>query len=104
MLRTTLAALLSRLFGWLAPSRLGSPNLPMPPGRTRQPAATDLLAELKATAWACASLNASACAAFGPRLYVKTAAGQAPPRCLTRSLGGPEERRLRASLGLNGPS
>src|SRR5262249_2360691 len=104
MIRTTLAALLSRLAGWLAPSRTPSSGLPMPTGRFRPPSASELLAELKSTAWACASLNASACAAPAPRLYVTTSVGQALPRCLTRSLSGPEERRLRAVRGMTAPS
>src|SRR5262245_2101869 len=102
MIRTTLASMLSRLAAWLAPPRPAASGWPMP-GRA-PPSAADLLSELKATAWACASLNASACAAFPPRLYVTTAPGQAAPRCLTRSLGGPEERRLRAARRLNSPS
>lgn len=100
MIRTTLATLLSRLAGWLMPPRPTSPGWPMPSGRPRPPSAADLLSELKATAWSCASLNASACAAFAPRLYVSTSPGQSPPRCLTRALSGPEERRLRAVRGL----
>src|SRR5262245_27110786 len=104
MIRTTLAALLSRLAGWLMPPRPTPPGWPMPPGRARPPSPADLLAELKATAWACASLNASACAAFPPRLYVTTAPGQPSPRCLTRSLSGPEEKRLRAVRTLKQPS
>src|SRR4051812_30146083 len=104
MIRTTLVALLSRLAGWLAPPRPPSSGWPMPAGRSRSPSASDLLAELKSTAWACASLNASACAAFAPRLYVTTSPGQAPPRRLTRTLSGPEERRVRAVRGTNTPS
>jgi HK97 family phage portal protein len=97
MIRTAFAHLLQRLAAWLAPARSSiSSGFPMP-GRSRSPAPADLLAELKATAWTCASLNSSACAAFPPRLYVRTAPGQAAPRCLTRSLGFAEERRLRGS-------
>src|SRR4051794_35255905 len=104
MIRTTLVTLLSRLAGWLTPPRPTSTGWPMPSGRARTPSPADLLAELKATAWASASLNASACAASPPRLYVTTASGQPSPRCLTRSLSGPEERRLRAARGLIQPS
>ncbi len=49
----------------------------------RAPSANDLLAELKNTAWTCAGINASVCAAFAPRLYVRTEPGQPRPRCLT---------------------
>jgi HK97 family phage portal protein len=68
---------------------------PMPFGRPRPPGPFDLLAELKNTAWACAGLNASVCASFPPRLYVRTRAGQPAARCLTRSLKRDDERRLR---------
>src|SRR4051812_34439757 len=95
--------MLSRFAAWLVPTRPSS-NWPMPNGRPRPPSPSDLLAELKATAWACASLNASACAAHAPRLYVSTSPGQAAPRCLTRALAGPEERRLRTLRGMYTPS
>ena len=48
------------------------------------PTASDLLAELKNTAWTCASINASVCAACPPRLFVSTSNAQAAPRCATR--------------------
>jgi HK97 family phage portal protein len=54
--------------------------------RQRAPTASELLAELKSTAWTCASINASVCASTPPRLYVATGAGQSPPRCATRRL------------------
>src|SRR5262245_28392198 len=104
MIRDTLASMLTRLAGWLAPPRPSSSSGWPMPGRTRPPSSADLLAELKATAWTCAGLNASACASFPPRLFVTTAPGQAVPRCLTRSLPPHEERRLRASLRLDSPS
>jgi len=65
--------------------------------RFRQPSPADLLAELKNTAWTCASINASVCAAFPPRLYVSTGPTQAPPRCATRALEPVTLRQLRAS-------
>jgi HK97 family phage portal protein len=68
--------------------------------RMRQPTPSELLAELKSTAWACASINAAVCASFPPRLYVITNRGQPEPRCLTRSLGRAEEARLRAAPGV----
>ena len=99
MFRTLLASLFTRLAGWFAP--VGSPlmglagSYPSFPGRSRPPTPTELLAELRSTAWTCATLNASSCASFPPRLYVSTRAGQPVARCLTRALPGKEERRLR---------
>jgi HK97 family phage portal protein len=63
--------------------------------RNRAPNANELLAELKNTAWTCASINASVCAAYPPRLYVTTDRGQASPKCATRTLLGAEEKTLR---------
>ncbi len=57
--------------------------------RQREPSPRDLLAELKHTAWACASINASVCASHPPRLYVSTSPGQAAPRCSTRPQSTP---------------
>ena len=71
------AALLAhqRMAGWLAPAGHGQTglagNLPPYTGRGRPPTPTELLAELKATTWTCATLNAGACASF-------------PPSCRTR--------------------
>jgi HK97 family phage portal protein len=99
MIRTLLASLFNRLAGWLAPAGTSPSGLagsyPPFPSRSRPPTPSELLAELKATAWTCATLNAAACASFSPRLYVATRPGQAAPRCLRRALIGPEERRLR---------
>jgi HK97 family phage portal protein len=64
--------------------------------RNREPTPNELLAELKGTAWTCASLNAAVCAAYPPRLFVATNPGQAAARCLTRSLTPRTEERLRA--------
>src|SRR5205807_2633737 len=63
--------------------------------RNRNPTANELLAELKSTAWTCASINASVCASYPPRLYVTTRSGQAAPKCLTRSVDSRTEHRLR---------
>src|SRR5262245_29103876 len=105
MIRTLLASALTRLAGWLAPAALRPRHLagwqPLP-GRAVAPGPADLLAELKSTAWTCASLNASACASFPPRLYVVTRPGQSAPRCLTRSLDGHERTRLRGLAHLSG--
>src|SRR5437660_305768 len=65
--------------------------------RLRAPSSLDLLEELKNTAWACASLNAAACASFPPRLFVVTRPGEAAPRCLTRALSSRDELRLRTN-------
>lgn len=62
--------------------------------RHRAPTAMELLAELKNTAWTCASINAAVCASFPPRLYVATRPGDAAPRCRTRSLEATTMRRL----------
>lgn len=51
----------------------------------RDPTPTELLAELRNTAWTCAALNSAICASHPPRLYVQTAPGQAPPECRTLS-------------------
>jgi HK97 family phage portal protein len=71
--------------------------------RGRKPTAGELLAELKGAAWTCASINASVCAAHPPRLFVRTAAGQARPRCLVRSLEPALMRRFANDrLGMDG--
>lgn len=62
--------------------------------RLGNPTPNELMAELKGTAWACASLNASVCASFPPRLYVATQPGQPRPRCLTRPLTPTQHRYL----------
>ena len=85
-MRTYLADVFSRLADWLRPS----PSKAMPPvlagaqwsgtsfidayRRNRNPTPNEILAELKNTAWTCASINAAVCASFPPRLYVTTPA------------------------------
>jgi hypothetical protein len=64
--------------------------------RNRNPTPNELLAELKGVAWSCASLNASVCAAYPPRLFVATAPDQPRPRCRTRELHPAVEQRLRS--------
>jgi HK97 family phage portal protein len=94
-------SLLSRLFQRLrrksAPAFLAGPAL-LPAldayRRHRAPSATELLQELKNTVWTCASINAAVCASFAPRLFITTAADQAPPRCRTRSLDPHTQRHL----------
>jgi HK97 family phage portal protein len=108
-MRAALANALSRLVHWLqaknAPASLtgnqwtGTSFLDSFQ-RNRQPNANDLLAELKGTAWTCATLNASVCATYPPRLYVATHPGQPQPRCLVRALPAAIENRLRTSPSL----
>jgi HK97 family phage portal protein len=63
--------------------------------RERNPTPNELMAELKGTAWTCASINASVCATFPPRLYVATDPDQPAARCLTAALDRRAEQRLR---------
>jgi HK97 family phage portal protein len=65
--------------------------------QVRSPTALDLLGELKNTAYACASLNASVCASYPPRLYVRSRPGDPEPRCLTRRLSLAERKHLRTA-------
>ena len=59
-----------------------------------------MLAELKNTAWACASVNAAVCAAFPPRLYVATQKNR-PAKCATKALPRFTEERLRTAPHLH---
>src|SRR5438105_1771359 len=61
--------------------------------RNRNPTPNELMAELKNTAFACASMNAGVCASYPPRLYVTTGAGQRRPKCLTGPLHAKTEIR-----------
>jgi HK97 family phage portal protein len=63
--------------------------------RHRVPTANELLAELKNTAWTCASLNASVCAGYEPALYVITQHNQPVPKCQTKKLNRKQEEYLR---------
>jgi hypothetical protein len=63
--------------------------------RDRDPTPNELLAELKGIAWACISINASACASYAPSLYVTTSEGQARPKCRTKGIAPRTEDRLR---------
>ncbi len=63
--------------------------------RNRNPTANELLAELKNTVFTCASINASVCAAYPPRLFVTTSSDQPEPRCLRRPLSRRQDQRLR---------
>jgi len=76
--------LLRQLNSWLTSPR--APELMLPaPLRSSHPTPSELLAELRDTAWTCASINAATCASYAPRLYVRTRPGQAPPRLATRA-------------------
>jgi HK97 family phage portal protein len=106
MMRTLLADLLTRFAGWLRPkampfaltgSQWSGTSFVDAYKRNRAPTPNEILAELKNTAWSCASINASVCASFMPRLYVITRPGQPAPRCLTRPVSRPVEHRLRSS-------
>jgi HK97 family phage portal protein len=108
-MRQTLANTLNRIAAWLSPRTVSSRSIPpVLTGeqwsgtqyvdaykRTRAPTPNELMAELKNTAWACASINAAVCASNPPQLYVATQEGQSPPRCLTRDLAPRQEKRLR---------
>jgi HK97 family phage portal protein len=104
-MRTYLARTLTQLARWLQPKAVPPALLgPVWTGgsfidafqRVRQPTPTELLNELKNTAWTCASINASVCASFPPRLYVATGADQPPPCCRTRAVEPAVEKRLLA--------
>src|SRR5579864_1611933 len=100
-MRSLLANVLTRLADWLR-GKTVPPALTGPQWsgtrfvdaykRNRAPTPNEIMAELKNTAWTCASINAAVCASFPPRLFVATRRGQAMPKCLTKSLPGPEER------------
>jgi hypothetical protein len=108
MIRPLLANTFARLAAWLAGPRKGLPAALTHPawstaptldvyGRLRSPTPTELLAELKNTAWTCASINAATAASFPPRLFVVTGAGQPAPKCLTKALRPADEQRLRTA-------
>ncbi len=108
-MRRFLASTLHRFAAWLHPkaapfaltgNQWGGTSYVDAYQRNRNPTPNELLADLKNTAWTCASLNASVCASFPPRLYVATHPNQPAPKCPTRSIDRPTERRLRSSSTL----
>src|ERR1700757_141747 len=109
-MRATLAHTLNRLARWLHPksappalagSQWSGTGFVDAYKRSRNPTPNELLAELKNTAFTCASINAAVCAAFPPRLYVATHdASQPAPRCLRKPLDPRTEHRLRSSRTL----
>jgi HK97 family phage portal protein len=96
----TLHRLGRRLFGKAVPPALTGPQWSGTGfvdsfRRNRNPTPNELLAELKNTAWTCASINASVCAANPPSLYVITRHNQPRPRAATQAIDGRTDRRLR---------
>src|SRR5215831_8502094 len=63
--------------------------------RNRAPTPNELLAELKNAAFTCASINASVCATYTPRLFVWSGQQQVEPKCLVRRLDNPTQNRIR---------
>jgi HK97 family phage portal protein len=110
-MRTFLAATLENLSRWLRPKAVPAAlrgrqwtgtSYVDAYRRERQPSPNELLAELKNTAWACASINAAVCASHPPQLFVATQVGQAAPKCLTKALLAKDEHVLRADPRLAG--
>ncbi len=108
-MRQLLANTLQRIAAWLSPRAMPSvlagqqwsgTHYVDAYKRTRNPTPNELMAELKNTAWACASINAAVCASNPPQLYVATQEGQPVPRCLTRDLHPRREKRLRSDRRL----
>jgi len=90
--------LLDRLTRWLRRNALTTllPSrgmVDLNPRRGRTPSPTDLLGELKSTAWTCASINAGVCASLPPRLFLTVDRG-GPSRHPTRKLDSATLTRL----------
>jgi len=100
-MRAAIAHALDRIAGWLRPKAMpnalagqqwtGTQFLDAYK-RTRQPSPNEIMAELKNTAWACASINAAICASNPPMLYVATHDGQHSPKCPTKALSPRDEK------------
>jgi HK97 family phage portal protein len=76
-----------------------TPNLTMPVRDPRmRPSPWQLLEQLRATTWTCASINSSVCASYPPKLYVQTAKSQAAPRCATEPIPTKALRALKDRL------
>jgi HK97 family phage portal protein len=104
--RRFLAEGLLRLAGWLRPkgipqaltgSQWSGTSYIDAFKRSRNPSPNELMAELKGAAWTCASINASVCASFPPKLYVATRKGEPAPKCATAAVRKGREQRLRAA-------
>src|SRR5262245_17118489 len=63
--------------------------------RNRNPTPNELMAELKATDWTCATINSAVCASYPPSLYVITRPGEQPPKCQTKPIPAKLEKKLR---------
>jgi HK97 family phage portal protein len=64
--------------------------------RERNPTPNELMAELKNTAFTCATVNAAVCASFPPKLYVSTEPKTQPvARCLTQPVDARTDAWLR---------
>jgi HK97 family phage portal protein len=69
--------------------------------RERNPSPNELMAELKNTAFTCATINAAVCAAFPPKLYVATDPRTQPQaRCLKKAVDARSENRIRRNSNL----
>jgi HK97 family phage portal protein len=105
-MRRLLAKALHRLANWLTPKALpvslagnqwtGSTFVDVYK-RNRSPTPNELLAELKSTAWTCASINAAVCANYGPHLYVVTEHHQPRPKCAVQMIQRRVEKHLRGA-------
>jgi hypothetical protein len=69
--------------------------------RVRVPSPSDLLFELKNVVFTCASINASVCANYAPKLYVTTAKKDQPPKCMTADISEHSAKSLRSRLNLS---
>jgi HK97 family phage portal protein len=69
--------------------------------RERNPSPNELMAELKNTAFTCATINAAVCAAFPPKLYVATDPRTQPQaRCMKKAVDARTENRIRRNSNL----
>jgi len=66
----------------------------------RQPTQSDLLAQCRRVAYACATINANAVSSVPLRLFAVTRPGEARPKCSTRPVTKSTELRLRSLPGL----
>jgi HK97 family phage portal protein len=105
MKRNFLTDTLSRFLAWLRPKAIPTSLAGNQwTGTTfvdlyrqhRSPTPNELQAELKNTAWTCASINAAVCASYPPKLYVTTRPGESRPKCLTKAVSPRCRKRLRA--------
>jgi hypothetical protein len=116
-MRTTLTSMLGRLASrvWPVSARNGAKSAPSALTgnqwsgtafidsfkRERNPSPNELMAELKNTAFTCATINAAVCAAHPPKLYVATNPRLQPEaRCLKRAIDPRTENRIRRNSNL----